>query len=102
MFRRLPDAAGDAAAPTVTLTVDGKPVAARAGDSVAAALLAAGILACRTTPVGEAPRAPYCLMGVCFDCLVAIDGQGSRQACLVRVRDGMRVETQYGKRQADR
>jgi D-hydroxyproline dehydrogenase subunit gamma len=98
MFRRLPDP--DAA--TVTVTIDGRAVAARAGDSVAAALLAAGLTACRTTPVSGAPRAPYCLMGVCFDCLVAIDGMGSRQACLVRVRDGMRIDTQAGKRAVDR
>jgi D-hydroxyproline dehydrogenase subunit gamma len=102
MFRRLPETAGAPAAATVTLSIDGQPIAARAGDSVAAALLAAGIVACRTNPVGEAPRAPYCMMGVCFDCLVTIDGQGSRQACLVRVRDGMRVETQHGKRQVGR
>ena len=63
---------------------------ARTGDTVAAALLAAGIDHCRTTPVSGAPRAPYCLMGVCFDCLVTIDGVGSRQACLVPVREGMR------------
>jgi predicted molibdopterin-dependent oxidoreductase YjgC len=94
MFRRLPDPA----AGPVTLTVDGNPVAAHAGDTVAAALLAAGVIACRTTPVDGAPRAPYCLMGVCFECLVAIDGIGSRQACLTRVRDGMRIETQHGKR----
>ena len=61
-----------------------------AGDTVAAALLAAGIDHCRTTPVTGAPRAPYCLMGVCFDCLVTIDGVGNRQACLVPVREGMR------------
>jgi predicted molibdopterin-dependent oxidoreductase YjgC len=96
MFRRLPEPT----AASVTISVDGKPIAARVGDSVAAALLAAGIVVCRTTPVGEAPRAPYCMMGVCFDCLVAIDGIGSRQACLVRVRDGMRVDTQHGKRRA--
>jgi sarcosine oxidase subunit alpha len=41
-------------------------------------------------------------MGVCFDCLVTIDGQGSRQACLTRVRDGMRIDTQHGKRDAGR
>jgi predicted molibdopterin-dependent oxidoreductase YjgC len=97
MFRRLPDpvAAG------VTVSVDGRPVTARAGDSVAAALLAAGIVACRTTPVGDVPRAPFCMMGVCFDCLVEIDGMGSRQACLVRVRDGMRIDTQHGRRRAE-
>jgi D-hydroxyproline dehydrogenase subunit gamma len=65
-------------------------------------LLVAGIEHCRTTPVTGAPRLPYCLMGVCFDCLVTIDGVGSRQACLVPVQEGMRVETQIGKREAGR
>ncbi|HEX9327597.1 MAG TPA: (2Fe-2S)-binding protein [Reyranella sp.] len=97
MFKRLAEA-GTA----VSLTVDGKPVRAVSGDTVAAALLAAGIDHCRTTPVTGAPRAPYCLMGVCFDCLVTIDGVGSRQACLVPVQEGMKVETQIGKREAGR
>ena len=97
MFKRL----AEAGAP-VAITVDGKTVTARAGDTVAAALLASGIDHCRTTPVSGAPRAPYCLMGVCFDCLVTIDGVGSRQGCLVPVRQGMRVETQQGKREAGR
>ena len=103
MFRRLPDAAApDATVPGVTLTVDGKAVRARADDTVAAVLLAAGVTACRTTPVGGVPRAPYCMMGVCFDCLVVIDGVGNRQACLTRVRDGMTVEIQLGRREAAR
>ena len=97
MFKRL----AEAGAP-VAIVVDGKPVLARSGDTVAAALLAAGIDHCRTTPVTGAPRAPYCLMGVCFDCLVTIDGVGSRQGCLVAVREGMTVETQLGKREAGR
>ncbi|MBN9537237.1 MAG: (2Fe-2S)-binding protein [Reyranella sp.] len=100
MFKRLADASAAGAA--VTLTVDGKPVSAREGDTVAAALLAAGIDHCRTTPVSGAPRAPYCLMGVCFECLVTIDGVGSRQGCLIPVRTGMKVETQLGKREAGR
>jgi predicted molibdopterin-dependent oxidoreductase YjgC len=95
MFRRLPDTDGAA----VAITIDGEPFTARAGDSVAAALLAAGRTHCRTTPVSGAKRAPYCLMGVCFDCLVTIDGVGNRQGCLVPVREGMRVETQQGKRE---
>ena len=98
MFQRL----GRPEAATVALTVDGKPVTAQAGDSVAAALLSAGIVACRTTPVSGAPRAPYCMMGVCFECLVTIDDVGSRQACMTRVRPGMRVEAQQGKREAGR
>src|SRR5437899_6909745 len=97
MFKRLVERGA-----AVAITVDGKTLGARAGDTVAAALLAAGIDHCRTTPVSGAPRAPYCLMGVCFDCLVTIDGVGSRQACLVPVRDGMAVETQQGKREAGR
>jgi predicted molibdopterin-dependent oxidoreductase YjgC len=94
MFRRLPDAAGR----PIGLTIDGKPAQARDGDTVAAALLAAGIDHCRTTPVSGARRAPYCMMGVCFECLVTIDGIGNRQACLIPAREGMRVETQAGAR----
>jgi sarcosine oxidase subunit alpha len=97
MFKRLADAGEK-----VSLTVDGRPVGCRAGDTVAAALLAAGIDHCRTTPVSGAARAPYCLMGVCFDCLVTIDGVGSRQACLVPVREGMKIEIQSGRREAGR
>lgn len=94
MFRRL----AEATRPSLTLLVDGAAIAAQEGDSVAAAMLAAGLSLCRTTPVSGAPRAPYCLMGVCFDCLVTIDGTGNRQGCMTPVRDGMRVETQRGKR----
>jgi hypothetical protein len=98
MFKRLqPD--GVAA---VTLTIDGKPCTARVSDTVAAALLASGFDHCRTTGVSGSPRAPYCMMGVCFDCLVTIDGVGNRQACLIRVREGMRVEVQHGKRELGR
>ena len=94
MFRRLPEAAGE----TIAFTIDGKSAQAFAGDTVAAALLAAGLDHCRTTPVSGAKRAPYCMMGVCFECLVNIDGIGNRQACLIPVQAGMRVETQSGAR----
>jgi sarcosine oxidase subunit alpha len=97
MFARQPDGAA-----TVSLSVDGRPIAARATDSVAAALIAAGIDHCRMTPVSGSPRAPYCMMGVCFDCLVTIDGVGNRQGCMIRVAEGMRIETQRGKREPAR
>ena len=97
MFRRLHEGAA-----TVLLTIDGKVVAAREGETVAAAMLAAGVDHCRTTPVSGAPRAPYCMMGVCFDCLVTVDGVGNRQGCLVRVREGMAIATQRGKRELGR
>jgi sarcosine oxidase subunit alpha len=99
MFQRWRPEGGAA---TVTLVIDGTSVPARPGDTVAAAMLAAGVSRCRTTPVSGAPRAPYCMMGVCFDCLVTIDGVGNRQGCLVRVRDGMQVEIQLGKRELGR
>lgn len=99
MFKRLPP---EPSAATVAITIDGRHVDARTGDTVAAAMLAAGFDHCRTTPVSGSPRAPYCMMGVCFDCLVTIDGVGNRQGCLVRVRDGMAVEMQRGKRELGR
>ena len=100
MFRRLPDSSSGRRA--IALTIDGAPVSAFEGDSVAAALLAAGTSDFRTTPVVGSRRGPWCMMGVCFDCLVTIDGIGSRQACLVPVREGMAIETQQGKREAGR
>ena len=100
MFKLLPELAAEPVA--VGVTIDGRSYTARAGDSVAATLLAAGAVYCRTTPVSGEPRAPYCMMGVCFECLVTIDGVGSRQACLVPVHAGMAIETQIGKREAGR
>jgi len=96
MFRRLPDA--DAA--TVEVTIDGRSTRVCAGDTVAAALISSGVLASRVADVSGAPRAPYCMMGVCFECLVTVDGVGNRQGCLVPVRAGMRIETQHGRREA--
>lgn len=94
MFRRLPD---DGRA-SVTIHLDGEPVTAREGDTVAAAVLIAGAGHTRTTPVTGKPRLPYCMMGLCFDCLMEIDGVPNRQACQVLVRDGMQVQRQQGAR----
>jgi predicted molibdopterin-dependent oxidoreductase YjgC len=87
-FRRTAD--GPAA--TVPLTFDGQPVAAAPGETLAAALLAAGVRVTRQTPVSGAPRAPYCMMGACFDCLVEVDGRAV-QACMTTVAPGMAVRT---------
>lgn len=91
MFRRLHESRL-----TVRLLVDGMPVTAAEGDSVAAALLLAGKPVFRHSVVGGAPRGPYCGMGVCFDCLVTVDGAANRQACLTPVREGMQVTTGGG------
>ncbi|RWR10286.1 (2Fe-2S)-binding protein [Paenirhodobacter populi] len=81
---------------TITIFMDDTPIPARPGETIAACLLRAGLSRFRTTPVSGAPRLPYCMIGHCFDCLVEIDGIGSRQACLSPVADGMRVRTQRG------
>lgn len=80
----------------ITVTVDGAPLDVPEGDTVAAAVLLAGHGVYRKTIVGEAPRAPYCMMGVCFDCLVEVDGVPNRQGCLVPARSGMRIVRQMG------
>jgi len=98
MFRRLPDADGA----EIELTINGRSTRVRAGDTVAAALIAAGVLAIRVSDVSGAPRAPYCMMGVCFECLVTVDGVGNRQGCLVPIAPGMRIDTQHGKREVGR
>jgi len=99
MFRRLPESLLNSA-PAVTIYIDGRPFVARAGDSVAAAVLASGRAACRTTAVSGSPRGPFCLMGACFDCLVVVDGRANQQGCLVPVAEGMEVETQRGARES--
>lgn len=97
-FRRIHDAPSR----PVTVTVDGRPVEARAGDTVAAVLLAAGARATRVANASGAPRAAYCMMGVCFECLVTVDGVGNRQGCLVPVTESMAIETQTARREAGR
>lgn len=82
--------------PKLTLLVDGEPIVAYAGETVAAAMFAAGRRTLRRTAIADAPRGVFCGMGVCFDCLVVIDDRPSRRACLVDVAEGMDVRTQVG------
>lgn len=80
----------------IVFRFEGREIRAREGDSVAAALLAAGERVTRLTPVGAAPRGPFCMMGACFDCLAEVDGVPGVQTCLVPARAGMRVVRQVG------
>lgn len=98
MFQRLPDAGGE----RVSFTIDGptgggavRRQRRRGPDRQRGRRLP-------DHPGVRRPRGPYCMMGVCFDCLVTIDGTGNQQGCQIRVRPGMRVETQNGKREIDR
>lgn len=74
----------------VFLTFDGVRIAAREGETLATALLAAGVPAFGRTRQGQA-RLPFCNMGTCFDCAVTVNGQRLVRACLTDVRDGMCV-----------
>lgn len=93
--RREPTAAG-----AVAVLVEGRTVRVPQGASAAAALLAAGWRSFRDTPLSGAARGPWCMIGVCFDCLAEIDGQPNRQSCLVTVRPGMQIRRQRGARTA--
>lgn len=83
----------------VTVFIDDVPYRVPCGVSVAAAmLLHLGGGPTRTTPISQSPRAPSCMMGVCFECLAAIDGVPNRQGCLTPVAEGMQIRRQIGAR----
>ena len=90
MFRRL---ASESRQPVMVI-IDGVVVEADARDSVAAALLRYGAPAVQSNKASGQPRGPYCMMGVCFECLVNIDGRKDQQACMLLVRPGMQITTQ--------
>jgi predicted molibdopterin-dependent oxidoreductase YjgC len=75
-----------------TIEVDGEIITTCDGQTVAAALIAAGKQLFRHMPSG-APRGVFCGMGVCFDCLVMVDGLAEQRACMTPVQRGMRVQT---------
>ena len=92
MFKRLDNEAQN----RVNVTINGQPVQVPEDETVAAAVLTHGLRYTRTTPVSGAPRAPFCLMGVCYECLMVIDGKANQRACMEQVREGMRIECQHG------
>ena len=80
----------------IEFTFDGEKIEAITGQSVAAALLAANQRALRKTRFNNNERGVFCGIGVCFDCLVVIDGIANQRACLIEAKPGMRVQTQVG------
>jgi len=78
---------------TVVVSVDGAPVQAYPGETVATVLLATDRQTFRHTDHLHTPRGLFCGMGVCFDCLVTIDGQPNVRACMTPVQSGMVIET---------
>ncbi|MEZ0089851.1 (2Fe-2S)-binding protein [Streptacidiphilus sp. EB129] len=82
--------------PGFTFDFDGAPVPALPGQTVAAALWASGRMSWRSTRVGGRPRGAFCGMGVCFDCLVVLDGRPNTRACLAPATPGAQATTQQG------
>ncbi len=77
----------------VRFTFNGRTLHAVPGQSAGAALTAAGLRSWRSTRKHGRPRGLFCGIGICFDCLITVNGHPNRRACLVTVRDGMRLES---------
>jgi sarcosine oxidase subunit alpha len=75
----------------INIRINGKRCPAHEGETVHASLLAAGFRTLRYTPKTHRPRGFFCGMGVCYDCLVTINGVPNRRACMTRVADGMEI-----------
>lgn len=91
--------AGPGARPVVSAMFEGEPLEGPAGSSVAAALVASGRGSWRDSRDG-APRGLFCGIGVCFDCIVEIDGESGQRACMIPLREGMDVRCDRGARGA--
>ncbi|MGW1762646.1 (2Fe-2S)-binding protein [Streptomyces sp. NPDC002073] len=89
LVRGTPDA-------TFTLDFDGRALPAQSGQTIAAVLWGAGIMAWRTTRQGGSPRGAFCGIGSCYDCLVTVNGRPNQRACLVAARPDDTVTTQEG------
>jgi hypothetical protein len=84
-----------------SVTFDGDVVPVEEGQTIAAALIAAGHRSWRTTRVGGAPGGVFCGIGVCFDCLATVNGRPNVRACLLVARPGDAITTQDGAGHAD-
>ena len=76
--------------------VDGEKIVAFEGETIGAALMAAGRRTLRYTNRYGRPRGLYCGMGLCQECRMVINGIPNTQACQTLVTPECRVETQQG------
>jgi len=82
------------------IEVNGQLVPARQGQTIAAVLLSAGRRVWRRTQRGD-PRGLFCGMGVCFECLVTVDGMDGQRACMTLAEPGMQVQMAVGEESGD-
>ena len=78
----------------VSIIFEGDNIDVEKGQTVASALLVGGNTVFRSSVVSGQPRGPYCMMGVCYECLLEIDGNYSQQACMIQVSEGMDIKRQ--------
>jgi predicted molibdopterin-dependent oxidoreductase YjgC len=78
--------------PQIHIVIDEEAIVAYEGETVATVLLTSGRRAFRHTATGE-PRGIFCGIGLCYDCLVTVDGVSNVRACVTPVREGMKVIT---------
>ena len=86
----------------VTVFLDGEPIAAWRGQTIAAAIVASGRRVLRRTRRTGKPRGLFCAMGVCFDCVMIVNGKPGVRACVTAVEDGMRIESPAQFKREDR
>lgn len=79
-----------------SFSFDGEAIEFHNGQTVGAALVKARILSWRTTRKQGRPRGLFCGIGICFDCLITVNGSPNQRACLVAAAGGMSVRTQHG------
>jgi len=79
---------------TVSIIFEGKNLDVEIGQTVASALLVGGNMVFRSSVVSGQPRGPYCMMGVCFECLLEINGIPNQRACMIPVREAMKIKRQ--------
>lgn len=84
--------------PLVTFTFDGKRMEGHAGEPIASALMAAGVMVRRYTQRRHQPRDIFCAIGSCTDCVMVVDGVPNIRTCVTQLAEGMVVETQDGVR----
>lgn len=82
---------------TVTIEFEGASLQVPETTTIAAAVLnQGGKTHTRLSPASGEKRAPFCFMGVCHECLVEIDGIPNQQACIIEVKEGMKIRRQLG------
>lgn len=77
----------------IRIELGGRSFLANEGESIASALFRAGVTTCKVVPLDGQPRGYYCGMGVCFECVVHVEGAGEVRACRTPVANDMRIRT---------